>query len=216
MIKYSTKQTGGTLLGIIIGLVVGLGIAVVVAVAITKTSLPFMNKSGRTDKVPELTAGQIADPNKPMYGNKAAAKEAAKDFVKEAEPNPAVEPAKLAADKPKPADRTPEAKPAETKPAETKPAETNKVAMIKPDAAEGDKWIYYLQAGAFREQADAETIKAKLALQGYEANISERLSDNGPLYRVRIGPFNQLDALNRVRGKLSDGGADVAVVRMAK
>lgn len=206
MIKYSTKQTGGTLLGIIIGLVVGLGIAVVVAVAITKTSLPFMNKSGRTDKVPELTAGQIADPNKPMYGNKAAAKEAAKDFVKEAEPNPAVEPAKLAADKPKPADRASEAK----------PAETNKVAMVKPDAAEGDKWIYYLQAGAFREQADAESIKAKLALQGYEANISERLSDNGPLYRVRIGPFNQLDALNRVRGKLSDGGADVAVVRMAK
>lgn len=206
MIKYSTKQTGGTLLGIIIGLVVGLGIAVVVAVAITKTSLPFMNKSGRTDKVPELTAGQIADPNKPMYGNKAAAKEAAKDFAKEAEPNPAVEPAKLAADKPKPADRT----------AEVKPAEANKVAMIKPDAAVDDKWIYYLQAGAFREQADAESIKAKLALQGYEANISERLSDNGPLYRVRIGPFNQLDALNRVRGKLSDGGADVAVVRMAK
>lgn len=206
MIKYSTKQTGGTLLGIIIGLVVGLGIAVVVAVAITKTSLPFMNKSGRTDKVPELTAGQIADPNKPMYGNKAAAKEAAKDFAKEAEPNPAVEPAKLAADKPKPADWT----------AEVKPAEANKVAMIKPDAAVDDKWIYYLQAGAFREQADAESIKAKLALQGYEANISERLSDNGPLYRVRIGPFNQLDALNRVRGKLSDGGADVAVVRMAK
>lgn len=205
MVNHSKKQTGGILLGMIIGLVVGLGIAVVVAVAITKTSLPFMNKSGKVEKS-ELTAGQIADPNRPMYGNKNAAKEAAKAFVKEAEAPPSVSEAKLDTDKPK----------ASVKPANATVADpTDKAAMQKPDGG-NDKSIYFLQAGAFREQADAESIKAKLALEGFEANISEKPSDNGPLYRVRLGPFNQLDAMNRVRRKLSDGGMDVAVVRIAK
>lgn len=206
MVNHNKKQTGGILLGMIIGLVVGLGIAVVVAVAITKTSLPFLNKSGKVEKS-ELTASQIADPNRPMYGNKNAAKEAAKAFAnKEAEASPSMSEAKLDADKPK----------TSVKPANVTAADPiDKAAMQKPDDGE-DKSIYFLQAGAFREQADAESIKAKLALQGFEANISEKNSDNGPLYRVRLGPFNQLDAMNRVRRKLSDGGIDVAVVRIAK
>ena len=44
------RQQGGTLLGIIIGLIIGLTIAVIVALAITKTSLPFTNKSGAQPK----------------------------------------------------------------------------------------------------------------------------------------------------------------------
>ena len=51
---------------------------------------------------------------------------------------------------------------------------------------------------------------------GFEANISERPSDSGPLYRVRIGPFNQLEVMTRARSKLSDNGVDVAVVRTAR
>ena len=88
-------------------------------------------------------------------------------------------------------------------------------AAAKPDNAD-DKWTYFLQAGAFRDQADAENSKAKLALAGFEASISDKGSDANGLYRVRIGPFNQLEAMNRVRGKLSDNGIDVAVVRVAK
>src|SRR4051812_6453774 len=79
----NNKQAGGTLMGVIIGLIVGLGIAVAVAVVITKTPVPFLNKSGKTEKTPELTPGQVADPNKPMYGKQDAIKEAAKEFVKE-------------------------------------------------------------------------------------------------------------------------------------
>src|ERR1700739_1768259 len=77
------RQQGNTLVGIIIGLVIGLGIAVVVALGITWGSPPFPDKSGRAGKSAEPTAGQIADPNKPMYGNKEAAKEAARDFSRE-------------------------------------------------------------------------------------------------------------------------------------
>ena len=75
-----TQQHGGTVVGIIIGLIIGLAIALVVAVVISKSSLPFMNKVAKQEKAPELTAGQAADPNKALYGNNAAAKEAEKDF----------------------------------------------------------------------------------------------------------------------------------------
>jgi cell division protein FtsN len=233
--QFIRKQRGGTVVGIIIGLIIGLAIALIVAVAITKTSLPFLNKVGKADKTPELTAGQTSDPNKPLYGNNNAAKEAAKGFAPEVPTPPAVPaaqadansadaktatPGVAAAPFVNPSPATP-AKPGETKPVVTpKAAEAAPAAVVaaaKPDNAD-DKWMYYLQAGAFREQADAENSKAKLALAGFEASISDRSADvgGGALYRVRIGPFNQLEAMNKVRGKLSDNGIDVAVVRIAK
>ena len=225
------RQQGNTLVGIIIGLVIGLGIAVVVALVITKGSSPFTDKSGKAGKTAEPTAGQIADPNKPMYGNKEAAKEAARDFSKEpreittpaqpAAPAPAPAPAQqpkapppdalqelIGTLKDKPAPKAPAAAPAPQAKAETK-------SEAKADAA-GDKWIYYLQAGAFHDMADAESTRGKLALLGFEAAISDRSTDAGVLHRVRVGPFNQLEAMNRARTKLSENGIDVAVVRNQK
>ncbi|WP_338680749.1 SPOR domain-containing protein [Janthinobacterium sp. TB1-E2] len=224
----SRRQQGNTLVGIIIGLVIGLGIAVVVALVITKGASPFTDKSGKAGKSAEPTAGQIADPNKPMYGNKEAAKEAARDFSKEPReivtptqpaapaPAPAQQPKAPPPDalqeligtlKDKPAPKTPAAAPAPQAKADVKEA--------KADAA-SDKWIYYLQAGAFHDMSDAESTRGKLALLGFEAAISDRSTDAGVLHRVRIGPFNQLEAMNRARTKLSENGIDVAVVRNQK
>lgn len=224
------RQQGNTLVGIIIGLVIGLGIAVVVALVITKGSSPFTDKSSRAGKSAEPTAGQIADPNKPMYGNKEAAKEAARDFSKEPReigaptqpaapaPAPAQQPKAPPPDalqeligtlKDKPAPKAPAAAPAPQAKAEMK-------GETKAADAAGDKWIYYLQAGAFHDMADAESTRGKLALLGFEAAISDRSTDAGVLHRVRIGPFNQLEAMNRARTKLSENGIDVAVVRNQK
>ena len=225
----SRRQQGNTLVGIIIGLVVGLGIAVVVALVISKGNSPFTDKSGKVGKSTEPTAGQIADPNKPMYGNKEAAREAARDFSKE--PRELALPGQITAPaappttprppppdalqeligtlKDKPAPKATAAAPAVAAP----PAEPPPQA--KADAA-SDKWIYYLQAGAFHDMADAESTRGKLALLGFEAAISDRSTDAGVLHRVRVGPFNQVDAMNRARTKLSDNGVDVAVVRNSK
>ncbi|MGK5030830.1 SPOR domain-containing protein [Janthinobacterium sp. DSP2-3-3] len=224
----SRRQQGNTLVGIIIGLVIGLGIAVVVALVITKGASPFTDKSGKAGKSAEPTAGQIADPNKPMYGNKEAAKEAARDFSKEPReivtPTQPAAPAPTTAQQPKapppdalqeligtlkdkPAPKTPAAAPA--------PQAKADVKETKADAAT-DKWIYYLQAGAFHDMSDAESTRGKLALLGFEAAISDRSTDAGVLHRVRIGPFNQLEAMNRARTKLSENGIDVAVVRNQK
>ena len=227
----SRRQRGNTLVGIIIGLVVGLGIAVVVALVISKGNSPFTDK-GKAGKSLDPTAGQIADPNKPMYGNKEAAREAARDFSKEPRelplPGQPVAPDALPSSpkppppdalqeligtlKDKPAPKAPLAAPAAV------PAQAAAPAIApaaKADAA-SDKWIYYLQAGAFHDMADAESTRGKLALLGFEAAISDRSTDAGVLHRVRVGPFNQVDAMNRARTKLSENGIDVAVVRNSK
>jgi len=200
------KQAGGTFLGLILGLIVGLGIAVVVALMITKSPIPFVNKVTKQERT-ELSPGQASDPNKPLYGNKDVAKEAP--------------PAPKAPDQEKPA---PEAKKPDTPPAPKVdvPKDKDKLAAItkeqpaKTDSAADDKWTYFLQTGAFREQADAENARAKLALLGFEAKVSERPSDNGTLYRVRIGPISQQETVNRMRSKLSDSGVDAAIVRIPK
>jgi cell division protein FtsN len=219
MINYRVKQAGGTFLGIIIGLIIGLTIAVVVALMITKTPVPFINRTAK-EKTPEPTANQMADPNKALYGNKDAVKEAAKEFAKDdatAGQVPAQQPAQPAATTDNKAAVKGDAKaPVVDKSTADKSAtDKPKDAAAKSDSLE-DKFNFYLQAGAFRDQADAESTKAKLALQGFEAQVSERPSENGVLYRVRVGPFSQIDAMNKVRSKMSDSGVDVAVVRIPK
>ncbi|WP_460829708.1 SPOR domain-containing protein, partial [Massilia agilis] len=96
------------------------------------------------------------------------------------------------------------------------PAPAAPAAPAAAPAAGGDGYVYYLQAGAFREMADAESAKAKLALLGFEASISDRTSDSGVLHRVRMGPYNQVEAMNKARAKLLDSGVDVAIVRNQK
>ncbi|GGC86161.1 SPOR domain-containing protein [Undibacterium terreum] len=206
------RQQGGTLLGLIIGLVVGLAIAVGVALLITKSSTPFTNKGNNKADMP---TSQLLDPNKPLYGNQNAAKEAAKDLANQANTPkaPAPEVVETRA--------VPVEKPAAPAVAVVKPAAEPKAADAAPAAAKAeggsdDKFVYFLQAGAFREQADAESVRAKLALLGFEAKISERTSENGNLYRVRIGPFAQVETMNRMRAKLSENSVDVAVIRTAK
>jgi cell division protein FtsN len=223
MIDYRRKQTGGTLLGLIIGLIIGLGIAVVVAVTIKNTPLPFVDKMGTSGRAP--ASGKMSDPNKPLYGNRDPAKEASKHFAKKTAENATGDGASSEdadhAGQTKTADVKPPAK-AMTKSAEAKTPLAEKpngetIAVNKPAAEKTDeKYTYYLQAGAFLQQADAENTKARLALLGFSANIAERESDNGTLYRVRIGPFSEQALMNRMRGKLSDNGVDAAVVRVPK
>lgn len=196
------RQRGNTLTGIIIGLIIGLVIAVIVALMITKGATPFTGKTGKLGKMGEPQAGQAADPNKPLYGNKEAAREANKQF----------------AGKPK----APEADPLgdviaglDNDAAADAPAAAAAAAPAAAEAGE-ERIIYYLQAGAFREMADAENTRARLALLGFEAAITDRTNGADVLHRVRIGPYNQAEAMNRARAKLIDAGIDVAIVRNQK
>ena len=200
MSTFSNRQAGGTLLGLMIGLILGLSIAVIVAISIKNTPFPFANKLGKTERLAAPTAGQISDPNRPLYGNKNAAKEAARDFVSKTEEQKAVVLPEM---------RVPV-------PSVTAKVDEKQLPLLDKTANPDEKFIYFLQAGAFLGRADAENTKAKLALMGFPANVGERQSENGTLYRVRIGPFGQMETMNRVRTKLSDNGVDVAVIRVPK
>lgn len=189
------RQNGSTLLGLIIGLVVGLGIAVVVALMITQNPVPFVDKVGKQERV-QVPGGKIDDPNRPMYG----ARPAEKPIVANAP-----ETAPVA-----------EFKPQANQGVATAPATSaTPTAPAKADPAD-DKFIYYLQAGAFRGWNDAESERARLALMGFEAHITERQAENGTLYRVRMGPYAQAEAMNKMRGRLSESGIEFAIIRAPK
>jgi cell division protein FtsN len=214
------RQRGSTLTGLIIGLIVGLGIAVAVALTITKGASPFTEKTVKSGRPADPAPGQALDPNKPLYTNRDAVREANKEVTE-----------KAAARTPKPAEADPlgqaiagmEAKPQvqpaarESHPLAVAPAAApapSQAATPAPASAAGSgDYVYYLQAGAFREVSDAEATRAKLALLGFEAAISDRTSDSGVLHRVRLGPYNQVESMNKARAKLLDSGIDVAIVR---
>ncbi len=217
------RQHGGTITGLVIGLIIGLLIAVWVAMTIMKTPLPFVDKMGKQTQ----PAGELSDPNKRLQGSARDRRERAADDLK-ADPDdadirkPAPAPATLpaapppAASAPAPVAQPPAAdKSSIDKPA-TAPSQGAASSANVPPSANGDAFTYYLQAGAFRELQDAEATKARLALMGVAASVAERKSELGTLYRVRVGPFADVDAMNRARERLSDNGVDAAIVRVPK
>ncbi|MGN6701343.1 MAG: SPOR domain-containing protein [Burkholderiaceae bacterium] len=221
--KKAAGQGGGTVLGLIIGLVVGLGIAVVVALAITKTPMPFSSRSTKAER-PEVAVDKGADPNKPLYGNRepahagvpAAAPVPENSAAPPASPNqPPVEAVVI----PGAQESGAEGKaPIVEKSTNAKKADNGAAPKAGPSGGEAAdaKYTYYLQAGAFRGRTDAENTRARLALLGFEAQVSERQTDNGTMYRVRVGPFERIEEMNRMRSRLSDEGVDAAVVRVPR
>jgi len=74
--------------------------------------------------------------------------------------------------------------------------------------------VYVLQAGSFSEFADADRRRAQLALLGVESRVQRVMIDERTYHRVRIGPTDDLDRLNRIRTALHDAGIDVLRIRL--
>lgn len=82
-------------------------------------------------------------------------------------------------------------------------------------AAPSSHEAYFLQAGAFQNQADADNLKARLALMGIEATVqSAALPDKGIWHRVRIGPFTSMDEMSRTRALLAENGVQATLVKI--
>ncbi len=74
--------------------------------------------------------------------------------------------------------------------------------------------LYYLQVGAFQNPADADNLKAQLALLGVEASIQTReLGEKGVFHRVRIGPLRAMDDINRMRALLAQNNIAATLVK---
>ena len=77
------------------------------------------------------------------------------------------------------------------------------------------KDTYFLQAGAFQNPADADNLKAKLALLGLETSVEPtNLPDKGVWYRVRLGPYSNIDEINLMRKQLVENGVDASLVKI--
>lgn len=202
------SQRGGTFLGFIIGLVLGLGVALAVAIYVTKVPTPFSNKNQpRTSAqdVQESEKNKDWNPNSVLQPKVPAEPPAAPD-VSAAVATP--QPADKAATPPRPAvTADPLGDLAKSKSGLSTPA-------APADAS--DPFDYVVQAGAYRTSADADAQKAKLALLGLDAKVSERDQAGRVVYRVRLGPFSDKNAAERIRAQLESNGIDNTLVRLQR
>jgi cell division protein FtsN len=179
------RQRGGMLLGFVFGLVVGLALAVAVALYISNAPLPFVTKVRPPSTGTTLPSdGKMPDPNKAFSVGT---------------PTP-------------PADAPTRSAPPAA-PAKAGPAAAPVTAPAKEEALpEGSRFL--LQAGAFKSSDDADGMRAQLAMIGLDARIFSTEQGGQTLYRVRLGPYGQLDDVNRVRKLLADNNIEAQIVRL--
>ncbi|MCP5149967.1 MAG: SPOR domain-containing protein [Ectothiorhodospiraceae bacterium] len=97
--------------------------------------------------------------------------------------------------------------------AATTPPPKPAAATATPPAAGAPR--YLLQVGSFRRAAEAERLKASLALLGLEADVQSIAdSESVAWYRVRLGPYSDVDRLNEARSRLRDNGIEAMVMRI--
>lgn len=82
-------------------------------------------------------------------------------------------------------------------------------AVQKPGA-------YILQAGSFRNHADADRVRALIAMQGVESKIQKVTIDKDTWHRVRVGPITNLQKLEDTRSKLRQAQIDALVIRVGE
>lgn len=203
-------ERGGFAMGLIVGLLVGLAVALGVALYVTKVPVPFVNK------VPQRTAEQDAaeternknwDPNSPLYGKNPARASSVPAPGAVLPPPPretAVAPAAPAS--PAPLARS-------TRDPAAILGDKPVVASTKPGL---DPFSYFVQAGAFSRTEDAEQQRAKLAMLGFAAKVTEREQSGRTVYRVRVGPFDRKDEADSTKERLDGAGVESSLVRVQK
>ena len=87
---------------------------------------------------------------------------------------------------------------------------------VKPaaESAPADTTRYLLQAGAFERAADAENLKARIALAGEAARVETAEVDGKTLHRVRMGPYAGEKAAAAAKRALADQGIATVSVKL--
>ena len=196
-------KSGLLIAGILLGMVLGLAAAGGVAwYIIKKNPSSFENKEHREAPKPE-PATKVAPPPvsipAPVSAPVSASAPEAASAVGEAKQH--FEFYKVLTDKPDTVKQK----------NSTKSSGTPKVTHTPPTAqqakpelpTEGTKEIYYIQAGSFPKGEDAENLKANLAILGLEASVQTAvIPDRGTFHRVRLGPFNSSNEMNKIMALL--------------
>jgi cell division protein FtsN len=224
------NQRGGFALGLIVGLLLGLGVALVVALYVTKTPVPLMNKG--QSRTPEQDAAEVErnrtwDPNAALASRQSARAVAPPPMVPASDT--ALVPRPAAPVLPTPADNgkvvPPGATPAVNAHVETPKSTRDAAAILNGqanDTAEGtkvasagaDPFIYFVQVGAYSKPEDAEQQRARLAMAGLRATVSEREQNGRTVHRVRLGPFDKKDEADAQTDRAKAIDPDASLVRV--
>ena len=186
------KSDGGggnkLLVGGFVGLVIGILIAFGLVLYLNKAPLPFQEKSSRPEHDESAMPkgqGTLPLPGKP--GEKPVEK-------------PRFEFYKIL-------------------PGTQEPTPGASAGNVASPAADGQAAapteVFYLQIGAFQKPADADNLKAKLALMGVEASVQDvTLPEKGVLHRVRTGPYATPTEMNQARTLMAQNGVQATVIKM--
>ncbi|MGH1449033.1 MAG: SPOR domain-containing protein [Pseudomonadaceae bacterium] len=68
---------------------------------------------------------------------------------------------------------------------------------------------FFLQAGSFRKQTEADRVRAQILLLGLDVRLEDARLDSGDVwYRVQVGPFTDRNALDQAQQVLTGNGFD--------
>ena len=183
--KSSDSKGNPFISGLLVGFLLGIGAAIAVTLMIKGNGSPFTNRN---------TQAAVVEPLAP-------------------EAKPADEDALPKSENPKP--KTDEQKHFDfyTILPGTETSVTEKEIKNTPETVKKDS--YFLQTGAFQKESDADNMKAKLALQGFEAVVqTASIPEKGVWHRVRVGPLAGIDQINKTRSDLVTNGFNADLIKV--
>ena len=243
--QFKRLQRGGTVVGFIVGVLVGLAGALGVAVYVTKVPVPFVDRvisRKASEDAAEAERNKNWNPNAALGGKPAKVVTPPEGEAPAADAAPADDKAAKktkASEAPKPLGEsavvTPDAKEAKTEPPKGKTYSSDPLGDLVQSKTQGktvatapadvkaatpagtvEPFTYFVQVGAFRTPEDAQAQRAKLALMGLDAKVSEREQAGRTVYRVRLGPYEHLSDAERMKDNLAPSGLDTALVRVQR
>ncbi len=189
--KISNGNVKSLLIGLMLGLVIGIAIAAGVAIYIARIPSPYTQNPHSDLQKPKSSAAIDGNAVAAPIVKRGPEEKNPYTFYDILEGNQTFEP--------------------ETPPAGTRPSRAD------PFAAGEDKTVFYVQAGAYQAEADADNQKATIALLGFEARVkTATVPDKGTLYRVRLGPFKSQDEATQTKAILQDNGIAASLIKIVK
>ncbi|WP_256855635.1 SPOR domain-containing protein [Pseudomonas aeruginosa] len=85
-----------------------------------------------------------------------------------------------------------------------------------PKAVVAASTQFFLQAGSFRKQSDADRVRAQIILLGQSVNVEAGNVRDETWYRVMVGPFNSRDQLSQAQKTLSSNGFSNLLLQQRK
>jgi cell division protein FtsN len=182
------RSAGGFLFGLFTGVVIGLAVSLGIAFYLNRSPVPFITAKPKPAEKDAGKAPAIAGLPQTATASTTAPEKPKFDFYK--------------------------ILPGAEEPV-TERELRERMRASKAGQQDVSKDVYFIQAGSFQNPADADNQKARLAILGFESSVEPaNLPDKGTWYRVRMGPYQKLDEINRIRQSLAQNGIDASLVKI--